>query len=142
MQIKVNKKQVNQAHLNADVKTGEIKARSNIALPYETHTVVFGNFKVKANQTDLVIVALCEALRLKGIVCQQLTVLPGEEVDVKLCLVNPTTAQVMIGKEDLVATVRAITVPKQETVKKGKDAETSQDDTENSDESEDSDSND
>ncbi len=140
MQIKVDKKQLSQAHLSADVKTGEIKAKNTIALPYETHTVVSGNFKIKANQTDLVFVVLAEELRLKGVLCQQLIVLPGESLDVQICLVNPTSAQVMIGKEELVATVQAVTVAKRETTKKDTESGTSQDESESSDSSETSES--
>ena len=140
MQIKVDKKQISQAQLIVDTKTKEIKAKGNIALPYETHLVVFGNFKIAANQTDLVFVVLAEELRLKGILCQQLIVLPGKSVDVQMCLVNPTSAQVMIGKDELVATVQDITVAKRETAKKDKEAGTSQDESESSDSSETSES--
>ncbi len=137
MQIKVDNKQINQAQLVVDTKTGEVKAKGNIALPYESHQILSGNAKVKANQSDLVFITLAEALRIQGIVCQQVVVFPGEVEDLLLCLVNPTTAQVMIGKDDVVAIVKGLTVTKQGPVKKTKDDELLKDDEESSELSED-----
>jgi hypothetical protein len=90
-----------------------VSVPNRIVLPHGTMILISANHRIRAAQTDLLIVKGSQECLDKGLVLLANSVLPGTEEDINIAILNSTDQQAVIPEGTVIATFNAVEVKAQ-----------------------------